>query len=48
VYKNGIFKFIMLKLLVMKYCSYIREKTWKPGSVQYQMANERFNLLKLK
>jgi hypothetical protein len=46
VYKNGIFKFIMLKLLVMKYCSYIREKTWKPGSVQYQMAKERFNLLK--
>ena len=45
VYKNGIFKFIMLKLLVMKYCSYIREKTWKPGSLQYQLAKERFNNL---
>jgi hypothetical protein len=38
VYKNGIFKFSLLKLLVMKYCSYIREKTWKPGSLQYQKA----------
>ena len=46
VYKNGIFKFSLLKLLVMKYCSYIREKTWKPGSLQYQLAKERFNLLK--
>jgi len=46
VYKNGIFKFTLLKLLVMKYCSYIRDKTWKPGSLQYQLAKERFNLLK--
>ena len=45
VYKNGIFKFSLLKLLVMKYCSYIREKTWKPGSLQYQLAKERFNNL---
>ena len=44
VYKNGIFKFSLLKLLVMKYCSYIREKTWKPGSLQYQLAKERFEL----
>jgi len=46
VYKDGIFKFIMLKLLVMKYCSYIKNKTWKPGSLQYQLAKERFDLLK--